>query len=75
MVAVLYFQTWKRSQVIQHLLKTQYSKSERYQSEHLPLQKNGNKPTQSIDKRYFMPRHQSRISHLSNGQHLTPSNS
>lgn len=28
MAAVLYFQTWKRSQVIQHLLKTQYSKSE-----------------------------------------------
>lgn len=70
MAAVLDFQAWKGSRVIQHLLKTQYSKSERYQSEHLPLQKNGNKTTQSIDKRYFMPLHRSRISHLSNGQHL-----
>lgn len=67
MAAVLDFQAWKRSQVIQHLLKTQYSKSERFQLEHLPLQ-NGNQTTQTTDKRYFMLLHRSRISHLSNGQ-------
>jgi len=64
MAAVLDFQAWKRSRVIQHLLETQYSKSERHQSEHLLLQRNGNKTTQTRDKRYFTPLHWSRISHL-----------